>query len=150
MKLIFALGVALFLFTTTVDSQLTDADLNKIRLVVKEEVEKAIDASEKRMKEHISQEIGKVDIKVSEMDKRFTGKIASSEKDLSGDIETLGERLNNIFFLTLGLLAFIAVVVGVPQIIVAMQRKDIRTQDEKIEALMQEIETLKQERIVRP
>ena len=150
MKLTLALCVALLLFTTTAYSQLTDADLNKIRLVVKEEVEKAVEASEKRMKEHVSQEIGKVNIKVSEMDKRFTDKIASSEKDLSGDIETLGERLNNIFFLTLGLLAFIAVVVGVPQIIVAMQRKDIRTQDEKIEALMQEIETLKQERIVRP
>lgn len=157
MKLTLALGVALLLFTTTAYSQLTDVDLNKIRLVVKEEVEKAVEASEKRMKEYVSQEIGKVNIKISEMDKRFTDKIASSEKDLSGDIETLGERLNNIFFLTLGLLAFIAVVVGVPQIIVAMQRKDIRTQDEKIESqqkqietLLQEIETLKQERVVRP
>ncbi len=35
------------------------------------------------------------------------------------------------FFLTLGLLAFIAAVVGVPQIIVAMQRKDLSSQDEK-------------------
>ena len=128
MKLTLALCVALLLFTTTAYSQLTDADLNKIRLVVKEEVEKAVEASEKRMKEHVSQEIGKVNIKISEMDK----------------------RLNHIFTLVITLIAFIAVVVGVPQIIVAMQRKDIRTQDEKIEALMQEIETLKQERIVRP
>ncbi|RKU13763.1 hypothetical protein C6501_09210 [Candidatus Poribacteria bacterium] len=157
MKLILALGVVLLLFTTTADSQLTDADLNKIRLVVKEEVEKAIDASEKRMKEYIAQEIGTVNIKISEMDKRLTGKIESLDKDLSGDIETLGERLNNIFLLTLGLLAFIAVAVGVPQIIVAMQRKDIRTQDERIESqqkqietLLQEIETLKQERIASP
>lgn len=61
------------------------------------------------------------------------------------------------FFLTLGLLAFIAAVVGAPKIIVAMQRKDISSQDEKIESqqkqietLLQEIGTLKQERFVIP
>ena len=125
MKLILTLITVLLFFTAPAFSQLSETDLNKIRLVVKEEVETAIDASEKRMKEYVSQEIGKVDIKISEMDKRLTGKIEALdknltdkiealEKDLSGDMETLGNRLNNIFLLTLGLLAFIAVVVGVP------------------------------------
>lgn len=139
MKLILTLITMLLLFTAPAFSQLSETDLSKIRLVVKEEVEKAIEASEKRMKEYVSQEISKeirpVNATIAEMDK----------------------RLNNIFTLVITLVAFIAVVVGVPQIIVAMQRKDISSQDEKIESqqkqietLLQEVETLKQERIVRP
>lgn len=139
MKLILTLITMLLFFTAPAFSQLSETDLNKIRLIVKEEVETAIDASEKRMKVHVSQEISKeirpVNATIAEMDK----------------------RLNNIFTLVITLVVFIAVVVGVPQIIVAMQRKDISSQDEKIESqqkqietLLQEIETLKQERIVRP
>lgn len=116
MKLMMICLIGLLLFATTAFCQLTEADLNKIRLVVKEEVETTIEASEKRMKEYVSQEIGQINIKISEMDKRVTGKIESLDKDLTGDIETLGNRLDNIFYLTLGLLAFIAVVVGIPQL----------------------------------
>ena len=149
MKLILTLITMLLLFTAPAFSDLTDADINKIRLVVKEEVEASekrmkeyVDVSEKRMKEYVSQEIGEVNITISEMDKRLTDKIASLEKDLTGDMETLGDRLGNIFLLTLGLLAFIAVVVGVPQIIVAIQRKDMQAQDEKIKTLQSQIEIL--------
>ena len=79
------------------------------------------------------------------------------DRRLTGEIKTLGERLDHIFLLVLALVAFVGVVVGVPQIIVARQRKDMHVQDEKIEAqqkqieaLLQEMDTLKQERIVRP
>ncbi len=51
--------------------------------------------------------------------------IKAWDKRLTGEIETLGERLNHIFMLVMALVAFIAVVIGIPQIIVAMQRKDI-------------------------
>ena len=114
MKLILALITMLLFFTTPAFSQLSETDLNKLRLIVKEEVEKAIEASEKRMKEYVSQEIAKeirpVNATIAEMDK----------------------RLNNIFTLVITLSAFIAAVVGIPQIIVAMQRKDMQAQDEKI------------------
>ena len=127
-------------FTAPAFSQLSETDLNKMRLVVKEEVEKAIEASEKRMKEYVSQEIAKeirpVNTKIAEMDKR-----------LMGDIETLENRLNNIFMLVLALLGVIAVVFGVPQIIVAMQRKDIHAQNEKIKTLQSQIEILQADKM---
>lgn len=135
MKLIMTLIVGLSFFNLTAYSQITDTDLNKIRSVIKEEVEKAIETSEKRMKEYVTQEIAKVDIKLSEMDK----------------------RLNHIFTLVITLIALIAVAVGVPQVIVAIQRKEMRAQDKKIEMqqnqienLLKEIEILKQGRIVSP
>lgn len=98
MKYMIIMFAGLSLFATTAFSQLTETDLNKIRLVVKEEVETAIEASEKRMKEYVSQEIAKeirpVNTSIAEMDK----------------------RLNNIFVLVITLVTFIAVVIGMGEI----------------------------------
>ena len=160
MKLILCLSALLLLFTAPAFSELTVDDLEKIQAIVnesKKELKEDIAASEQRMREYISYEIGKVNIKMEEMDKRLTNDIKALEVSQTRDFETLGERLDHIFLLVLALVAFVGVVVGVPQIIVARQRKDMRVQDEKIEAqqkqieaLLQEMDTLKQERIVRP
>lgn len=152
MKLILTSTLLLLLLTVPAFSELTPADINKIRLIVKEEVEasearmgksiaasearlrKEIAASEARLKDQLSLEISKVNVTIAEMDK----------------------RLSNIFTLVIALMAFIAVVIGIPQIIVAMQRKDRLAQNEKIEAqqkqieaLLEQMETLRQEGIVR-
>ena len=126
MKLMMILIGVLFFFTAPAFSELTQADIDKIRLIVKEEVDQAVTASEVRMKEYVEAsearmtvEISKVNITVAEMDK----------------------RLNNIFTLVIALVAFIAVVIGIPQILVAMQRKEVHTQSEQIEALQEEMET---------
>lgn len=103
-----ALIVGLLFFNLSAYSQLRDADLNKIRLVVKEEVEKAIETSEKRMKEYVTQEIAK------------------EIRPVNASITEMGKRLDNIFTLVIVLVGFIAAVVGIPQIIVAMQGKNIK------------------------
>ena len=134
MKLILFLSAVLLLFTAPAFSELTVEDLENIRSIVNKEVtavKEEVAKSETRVKEYVSQEIAKVNITISEMDKRLTG-----------DIETLGERLDHIFMLVLALVAFIGVVIGIPQIIVAMQGKDIRAQDEKFEAQQKQIEAL--------
>ena len=125
MKLILFLSALLLLCTAPAFSELTADDLEKINEIVRQ--------SETRLKEDISQEIAKVYIKIEEMDKRLTGQIKALESRQTRDFDTLGKRLDYIFMLVLALVAFVGVVVGIPQIIVAMQRKDIRAQDEKIE-----------------
>ena len=64
MKTIFALSILLSMIALPVLGELTDADLNQIRLIVKDEIEASekrydnkIQASEERMKEHITQQI---------------------------------------------------------------------------------------------
>ena len=128
MRLILFLGALLLVCTVPAFSELTVDDLENIRSIVEKEVNEAkqelkedIVASEKGLREYISHEIGKVYIKIEEMDRRLTG-----------EIKTLDKRLDHIFMLVLALVAFVGVVVGIPQIIVAMQRKDIRAQDEKL------------------
>ena len=141
MKLIVILSAAFLLFTAPAFSELTVEDIEKIRSIVKEETT----ASETRVKEHASQEIAKVNIKIEEMDKRLNGEIKGLDTRLGGEIKALGKRLDQLFTLVLALIAFIALVIGVPQIIVAMQGKNQRAQDEKNEAQQKQIEALQLE-----
>ena len=160
MKLILILSAGLLLFTVPAFSELTVEDLEKIRSIVKEEVDpvkEEIAKSETRLKA----EIVAVKEEGAKSETRLKEEIVVSEKRMKEyinvKISEMDKRLNNIFTVVLGLGTFIAAVVGIPQLVVAMQRKDQRAQDEKIEAqqkqieaLQQAIETRNQERIVRP
>ena len=77
--------------------------------------------------------------------------IAISEARMQVQIDELHTRLDGLETLIeiqLALVAFIAVVICIPQIIVAMGRKKQREHDEKIEALQAEINELKQRWLV--
>lgn len=78
---------------------------------------------------------------------------ADLEKINNKRFEDVNARLDSHFLLLLALVGFIGVVIGIPPILVALQRKNQRAQNKKIEAqqqietLLKEIETLKQQRI---
>ena len=124
MKTILLLSILFSAIALPALGELTDADLDKIRLIVKEEVKSEITASEKRMKEHISQEI-----------KTVNATIAGNDK-----------RLSQNFWLIIALMALIAL----PQAFIAWRSRKDRSLERQIETLTQEIETLKQQRIVQP
>ena len=130
MKYVIVLIGVFLLFTTSAFGELTQTDIEKIRSIVEE--------SEKDVKEY-------VDLKIKELDGRLSGEIKTSNQSLSETIKGLDKRLYQIFVLVIALIAFIAVVVGVPQIIVAMQRKDLHEQDERIKAQQNQIEALRHE-----
>jgi septal ring factor EnvC (AmiA/AmiB activator) len=115
--------------------ELTDADLDKIRLIVKDEVEK---------------EISKTNQKIEDLDTRVQGldqRIQSVEKDVSwvrGKLDGMEEQISHATNVTYGLIALIVVAIG----ILAWRGKRDRDQERKIQELTQEIETLKQ--IVNP
>ena len=119
MKTTFFLSILFCAITMPALAELTDADLNQIRLIVKEEIKSEITASEKRMKEHISQEIKTVNVQISETDK----------------------RVSQIFWLVIALIGLIAAAIGLPQ---WLNRKD-HALEKQVETLTQEIETLKQQ-----
>ena len=142
MKVMMILLAVVLFVSPQVFAELSVLDLEKIREIVKESetrMKDIITSFETRMKEYVSQEIDKVNTKITEMDKRLTSQINAVDTQV-------GRNYN----LVLGLIALIAVSVGLPQIITAWQGRKLREQTEKYEELKQEIETLKQERIVRP
>ena len=125
MKTILILLIFFSIIALPAFGELTEADLNEIRLIVKDEVKSKITASEKRMKEHINTQIESVD-----------------------------KRLSLVTTLIIGLIALIVLAVGIPQILMALRsrkddtlQKQIETLTEKMETLTEEIETLKQSKV---
>ena len=144
MKTIFLFSILFCVIAMPALAELTDADLDKIRLIVKDEVKSEINASEKRMKEHINTQIESVDKRLSLVTTLIVGLMAligiplvvltvmigwRSVKDSTQERENMRELA--------------------PKDRRAIEQL-IRDQEEKIESLTQEIETLKQQRIVNP
>ena len=123
MKTILVLLILFSTITMPALAELTDADLNKIRLIVKEEIKTELAP--------IKSDISTLKEDVARLDGRMTG----VEKQVS--------HATNV---TYGLIALIVVAIGIP----AWRWKRDRDQERKIEELRQEIETLKQQKIVSP
>lgn len=123
-------------------AELTDADLDKIRLIVndsekriKADIKTDITASEKRMKEYIDLKIEGVDKQFMGVDKQFTG---------VSDQITL---LTNVIY---GLIALIVAAIAIPQLIMAWRSGRDREQERINQELRDEIETLKRQQIINP
>ena len=118
-------------------SQLTQDDLNSIRLIVKDEIKSEIEASEKRIKEYIDIKFEAVNEQFKTVDERFN----SVDKQIQG----FDKRVSDTKTLTYTLIAFIAVVIGLPQVIAFWRnRKDDQETKKQIETLSSNIETLTQ------
>ena len=128
--------------------ELTDADLNEIRLIVKDEIA----ASETRMKEHINTQIESVDKRLSLVTTLTVGLIAlivlavgipqilmarQSLKDNNPQIEEFTQKL--ILQIVRGPMTEL-----MTELVTELVTKHAGEQEEKIESLTQEIETLKQ------
>ena len=153
MKLITVLIVSILLMSSQVFAELSVSDLEKIREIVKESETRTKDiitSSETRMKEYVSGEVDKINTKIAEMDKRLTNQISEVEKRLTVQVVAVDTQVGRNYNLILGFIALIVFAVGIPQIITALQGRKLREQDAKYEELKQEIETLKQQLIVRP
>ena len=108
-------------------AELTPQDLDKIRLIVKEGIEKEI--------EPLKAEIASVKAEIASVKQdvaSLSGRVAGIEKQITW------------------LMALIVVAIGIPQIFVVWRSRKDREQERKIEELAREIEMLKQQRIVSP
>ncbi len=115
-------------------AELTPQDLDKIRLIVKEEIEKEI--------EPLKAEIASVKDEIASV----KDEIASVKQDVA----SLSGRVAGIEKQITWLMSLIVVAVGLPQILVVWRSRKDREQERKIEELAREIEILKQQRIVSP
>ncbi|MYC78843.1 hypothetical protein F4X10_24000 [Candidatus Poribacteria bacterium] len=113
-------------------AELTDADLDKIRLIVSE----SVNVSEKRIKQDIKAEIESTEKNIKQY---IDLKIESVEKQLS--------TYNWVIYIFMPL---IVAAIGVPTAIMAGRSVKDRSLERQVEALAQEIETLKQRQIVGP
>lgn len=144
MKTIFLFSILFCAIAMPALAELTEADLNKIRLIVKEEVSTDRESFEKDIKEYINTKNESIEKRLSLVTTLIVGPMAligiplvvltvmigwRSVKDSTQERENIREL--------------------VPEDRRVIEQL-IRDQEEKIESLTQEIETLKQQRIASP
>ena len=128
MKTMLVLLILLSAIALPALGELTDADLNQIRLIIRDE----IDASEKR----------------------FDAKIQASETRMKEHITQQVDSLKTPVAWLIGILVAVIALIGIPLVVLTIMIgwrsvKD-NAQAKQIETLTQEIETMKQQRIVNP
>jgi hypothetical protein len=107
--------------------ELTDTDLNKIRLIINEEIEEEI--------------------------KPIKADIVSLKTDVAwirGKLENVDKQITHVTYVTYGVIGLIILLVGIPQITLTLRSRRDRSLERQVEMLTREIETLKQQRIVNP
>jgi len=127
MKTTLFLSVLFCAIALPVFGQLTDTDLNRIRLIINEEIEEAI--------------------------KPIKANIVTLQTDVAwmrGKLEGIDKQVMHGTNVTYGLIALIVAAVAIPQFLIARRSKQDRALEKQVEKLTQEIETLKQQRIVNP
>ena len=135
MKTILSFSILFCTIALPALAELMPQDLDKIRLIVNEEINKESSTT--------NQKIDKIDEKIDGLDTR----IQNLEKDMSwvrGKLDGIEKQISHATNVTYGLIALIVVAIGIP----AWHGKRDRDQERKIEALTAEVETLKQ--IVNP
>ena len=139
MKTILVLSILFWAIALPALGELTDADLDKIRLIVKEEVKTEITG--------VKQEITGVK-------QELKAEIASSEKRVKEyiniRIDSVEKRLSTYNWVIYVLMPLIVATVGIPTAMIAWRSGKDRSLERQVETLTQEIETLKQQRIVNP
>jgi len=113
-------------------AELTNADLDKIRLIIKEEIKEELKPIKTEI-DTLKTDVAWMRDKLEGIDKQF----ASIDKQVT--------HATNV---TYGLIGLIVVAVGIPQIIITWGNTRNRHQEKINQELRQEIEALKQQRII--
>ena len=142
MKTILVLSTLLCALALPAHGALTDADLDKIRLIVKEEISKEI--------KPLKADIDKLKTDGAIRQTEITNLKETVNKGFD-DIQKNFDRQNNIIIACIGIpLAIIAIGATIWGILAHRRSRKDQALEKQIETLTQEIETLKQHRIVSP
>ena len=156
MKILIFISIFFCIIVMPARAELTSEDLNKIRLIVKEEIEKELSIFETRIKEYVDIRFENVDTQFKSIDKQFDSvdkRFDSVDTQFEGVAErfdSVDNQIMHVTYVTYGLIALIVAAIGIPQIIMAWRSEQDRDQTKQIQELRQEIEILKQRQIIRP
>ena len=132
MKTILLFSILLCAIAVPAIGELTDADLNKIRLIVREEIK----ASETRMKEYIDLKLENVSTEFKRIDSRIDNQI----KRVDDQVKTTDSQIGYMRNLFIG-------IVGLPLVIItalfAWRAFRDRANDKQIQAIMADLDIQK-------
>jgi len=135
--------LVLFGIILSAHAQLTSDDLLKISEIVKAsetQMKAEIKASEKQIKEYVDIRFESIDTRFGDFNKRFDDFSVNVNQRFDSFDDSLGRQAN----MTYALIALIVIAI-VPQYIYLFRNNKQAEQDRKLEMLISNIETLKQE-----
>ena len=157
MKTILVLLILFCVIPLPARGELTDADLDKIRLIVKEEVKAEIAGVRQEIagvRKELKAEIAGVRQEIAGVEQELKAEIAGSEKRIKdyidARIEDVDKRFSTYNWVISILMPLIVAAVGIPTAIMAWRSGRDRSLERQVETLAKEIETLKEQRIVNP
>ena len=150
MKTIIFFSILFCIIALPAFGALTDADLDKIRLIVND--------SEKRIKAEVKAEITalrqELKAEIAGVNVALKTEITKSEKNvkmyIDGKIEGIEKQLSTYGWVIYILMPLLVAGIGIPTAMMAWRSGKDRSLERQIETLTQEVETLKQQRIVNP
>ena len=154
MKTILFFSVIFCVCASPALGELTPSDLDKIRLIVKEEVKTEITALRKEIKADIAALREELKADITALREEMAQEHTKLEKQLKTytdiKIDGLDQRILLLVGFVSGLMLLVVITVGVPQVIMAWRDRKEQTLEKKIEAMAEEIERLKQQHTVNP
>ena len=130
------LSILFCVIAMPVFAALTDADLDKIRLIVREEIKAEVKASETRLKEYIDLKLENVNTEFKRVDSR----IDSQSKRVDDQVKTTDSQIGYMRNLFIG-------IVGLPLVIItalfAWRAFRDRANDKHIQAIMADLDNQK-------
>lgn len=148
MKPLILLAILFCAITLSARAELTEADLNKIRLIINEEIKEEL----KPIKDEIA--TLKTDVATLKTDVAWMrGKLESVDKQFASvdkQFASVDKQITHVTNITYGLIAFIVAAIAIPQIILTWRSVRDRQQQQINQELRQEIEALKQRNIIQP
>ena len=159
MKTIFVLSMLFCAIALPARGELSDADLDKIRLIVKEEVKTEITAVRQEIaavRQELKAEIAGVrqelKAEITGVKQELKAEIAGSEKRMKDYIDVAIEGVDKRFsaynWVIYILMPLIVAVIGIPTVVIAWRVGTDRSLERRFETLTQEVEMLKEQRIV--
>ena len=151
MKFILLLSILFSAIALPVLGELTDADLDKIRLIINEEIKpiKADIVSLQTDNAWIRGKLESIDKQFESIDKQFEG-VDKQFEGVSDKFASIERQIGHTTNIMYGLIALIVAAIAIPQILIAWRSAKDRTLERQIETLIQEVETIKKRQIVSP
>ena len=148
MKTILVFSILFCMSVLPALAELTDADLDKIRLIVNEALKSEIATVKQELESEIVTVKQELKSEIVTVKQELKSEIASSEKGIKEhidlNIESVEKRLATYNWVIYVLTPLIVAAIDIPTAIMAWRGIKDSNQEKKIQELTQEIETLKQ------
>ena len=150
MKTIVFFSILFYAIALPALGELTPQDLDKIRLIVKEEIKAEITELKQEIKEDIDSSEKHMRENIATSEKNMRDHINLKVDSVNFKVGSVKEQVTYLSYLVYALIALIVGAIAIPQLIMAWRSRTEHSLERRVERLTEEIETLKRQQIVKP